>query len=152
MNKIYQEHILEHGRNPFNRKQPDKFEASCRIDNAYCGDWVEIFLCGSQSYLKEYYFWNRSCILLQASASILMDMIREENISDFFFWKKQLENLLHDKYSENLQSIESPSSLFNVHESIYFFKTFNQNSTRKKCILLPWDALAQTLIKLPKKQ
>ena len=140
MNDLYQKLILEHNRHPRNRHRPQTYNASCELHNPYCGDRVEMFLCGDKEKLKECYFWNQSCALLQASASILMGLLGKNDPTHFPEWKGQLEALL-DGREDDLPST--------CPHDILPFRVFSGKPSRKKCILLPWEALAGALEKLP---
>ena len=143
MDDLYKNFILEHYRNPHQRKRLDKFEVTCHLKNPYCGDEIEIFIRRNEKKTIEYFFWNKSCVLLQASASMLMRAIEMNDVAHFSLWKEQFEKLL-SKQSDQEKLDAMPKEFYN-------FKSFYR-SNRKKCILLPWKALALALEKFHKKE
>lgn len=158
MDKLYKDFILDHYKNPYQRKLLKNFDVSCQLKNPYCGDEIEVFLFRNKNEITEYCFWNKSCALLQASASMLMQAIKENNISYFFIWKEQFEKLLskpvkNEKLPNNADvfTTKVTNKKKEMPKEFYNFQSFSQSS-RKKCILLPWEALSLALEKFYKKE
>ena len=101
LKELYQEIILDHGKNPRNKKKCDGFNKDAKGNNPLCGDKVHIFLeLDENKKIKDISFEGTGCAISMASASILTDLIKgkEENeikeiVRDFLEMIKTKENL-----------------------------------------------------------
>ena len=67
---LYQQAIREHSRNPGYRYRMDRATRSRRMDNAACGDWVELSVLVQDGVIREAAFAGEGCALAIASADI----------------------------------------------------------------------------------
>jgi nitrogen fixation protein NifU and related proteins len=79
---LYREHILDHYRNPRNHGTLDPHDASFEDTNPLCGDRVRIDLRLDSNTVSDIRFSGRGCAISQASASMLTELVKGQNIDD----------------------------------------------------------------------
>ena len=107
--ELYQEIILDHGKNPRNLGKAENFNKDAKGHNPLCGDKVHIFLkLDENKKIKDISFEGSGCAISMASASILTDLIRgkeesetKEIIKDFLDMIKTKENLENKSLTED---------------------------------------------------
>ena len=91
LKELYQELILEHGKNPRNLGKTENFNKDAKGNNPLCGDNVHIYLkLNDQRKVEDISFEGSGCAISMASASIMTDLIKgksdneaKEIIEDF---------------------------------------------------------------------
>ena len=74
---LYQEVILDHGRNPRNFGKPDQFDRTAKGDNPLCGDKIAVYLSlGPDGRIADLHFDGRGCAISQASASLMTELLK----------------------------------------------------------------------------
>ena len=89
--ELYQEIILEHGKNPRNLRKTDNFNKDAKGYNPLCGDSVHVYLkLDKKNKVEDISFEGSGCAISMASASIMTDLIKgkegnevKEIINDF---------------------------------------------------------------------
>ena len=78
LKELYQELILEHGKNPRNLGKTENFNKDAKGNNPLCGDNVHVYLkLNDQRRVEDISFEGSGCAISMASASIMTDMIKE---------------------------------------------------------------------------
>ncbi len=72
---IYREIILDHYRNPRNKRRLTNPDVSIHDSNPLCGDEIDIHLKVDEDMIKEIKFEGRGCAISQASVSMLTEMV-----------------------------------------------------------------------------
>ena len=141
LKELYQDIILDHGKNPRNLRKTDNFNKDAKGYNPLCGDKVHIYLkLDENKKVEDVSFEGSGCAISMASASIMTDLIKgkEENeskeiIQDFFGMikeKDQLENkILSDDEKLKLMSLSG----------------VKQYPMRVKCATLAWHTLTSAI-------
>ena len=91
LKELYQELILEHGKNPRNLGKTENFNKDAKGNNPLCGDNVHVYLkLNDQRKVEDISFEGSGCAISMASASIMTDLIKgksdneaKEIIEDF---------------------------------------------------------------------
>ena len=91
LKELYQEIILEHGKNPRNLGKTENFNKDAKGNNPLCGDNVHVYLkLNQQRKVEDISFEGSGCAISMASASIMTDLIKgksdneaKEIIQDF---------------------------------------------------------------------
>jgi len=108
LKELYQEIILEHGKNPRNLRKTEDFNKDAKGNNPLCGDNVHVYLkLNGQKIVEDISFEGSGCAISMASASIMTDLIKgksdneaKEIIEDFLGMIKENPELnLLDKWS-----------------------------------------------------
>ena len=110
LKELYQEIILEHGKNPRNLRKTDNFTRDAKGNNPLCGDNVHIYLkLNDNNKVEDISFEGSGCAISMASASIMTDLIKGKNeneakeiVEDFLGMIKENPELK----SENLKEDE----------------------------------------------
>ena len=75
--ELYQEIILDHGKNPRNKNKCKDFNKDAKGYNPLCGDKVHIFLkLNNENKLENISFEGEGCAISMASASIMTEIIK----------------------------------------------------------------------------
>ena len=135
--ELYQEIILEHGKNPRNLRKTENFNKDAIGKNPLCGDNVHIFLkLDEDKKVQDVSFEGSGCAISMASASIMTDLIKGKNeneakeiIEDFLGMIKENPDLK----SENLKEDEKTK--------LMCLSGVKQYPMRVKCATLSWHTL-----------
>ena len=139
--ELYQEIILDHGKNPRNLGKTENYNKDAKVHNPLCGDKVHIFLkIDENKKINSISFEGSGCAISMASASILTDLIKgkEENeikeiVRDFLEMIKTKENLENKSLTED--DITKLMCLSGV----------KQYPMRVKCATLAWHTLTSAI-------
>ena len=138
---LYQEIILDHGKNPRNLGKFDNYNKDAKGNNPLCGDNVHVYLrLNENKKVEDIAFEGHGCAISMASASIMTDMVRgkeekevKEIVTDFLGMikdKDSLENnILKDDEKTKLMSLSG----------------VKQYPMRVKCATLSWHTLTSAL-------
>ena len=138
---LYQEIILDHGKNPRNLGKFDNYNKDAKGNNPLCGDNVHVYLrLNENKKVEDIAFEGHGCAISMASASIMTDMVRgkeekevKEIVSDFLGMIKEKDsletNILKDDEKTKLMSLSG----------------VKQFPMRVKCATLSWHTLTSAL-------
>ena len=77
LRELYQEVILDHGKNPRNLRQPEETTHRAHGHNPLCGDQLDVFLnLGEGGLINDVSFEGRGCAISVASASLMTEVLR----------------------------------------------------------------------------
>ena len=77
LKELYQEIILDHGKNPRNKGKCDGYTNDAKAHNPLCGDKVHIFLkLNKEKEIEDLSFEGEGCAISLASASILTETVK----------------------------------------------------------------------------
>jgi len=141
LKELYQEIILEHGKNPKNYKKLDNFNRDAQGNNPLCGDNVHVYLkINNQRKVEDISFEGSGCAITMASSSIMTDLIKgrsdneaKEIIEDFLGMIKENPELK----SEYLQEDEKTK--------LMCLSGVKQYPMRVKCATLSWHTLTSAM-------
>ena len=138
---LYQEIILDHGKNPRNLGKFDNYNKDAKGNNPLCGDNVHVYLrLNENKKVEDIAFEGHGCAISMASGSIMTDMVRgkeekevKEIVSDFLGMIKEKDsletNILKDDEKTKLMSLSG----------------VKQYPMRVKCATLSWHTLTSAL-------
>ena len=141
LKELYQEIVLDHGKNPRNKKRCKGFNKQAEGHNPLCGDKVHVFLkLNKEKKVEDISFEGEGCAISMASASIMTDMIKgksdneaKEIIEDFLGMIKEnpelKTNLLKDDDKTKLMCLSG----------------VKQYPMRVKCATLSWHTLISAM-------
>ena len=93
LKELYQEIILDHGKNPRNKGKCIGYNHDAQAHNPLCGDKVHVYLkLDSEKKVVDMSFEGEGCAISLASASILTDTLKGKDLS---FTKKVSEDFLN---------------------------------------------------------
>jgi nitrogen fixation NifU-like protein len=139
--ELYQEIILEHGKNPRNLGKTENFNKDAIGKNPLCGDNVHVFLkLDENKKVEDISFEGSGCAISMASASIMTDLIKgkgeievKEIVNDFLGMIKENPGLK----SENLKEDEKTK--------LMCLSGVKQYPMRVKCATLSWHTLISAI-------
>ena len=108
----------------------NQFTHKASLKNSLCGDFIKVEFIAKKSMIKSMRYETESCILCEASASLLANKINKFNIKDL---KKDFTNIKKIKKNKNLNfplKFKELNCLIN-----------NKNLSRFNCVILPIEAL-----------
>ncbi len=138
---LYQEIILDHGKNPRNLGKFENYNKDAKGNNPLCGDNVHVYLrLNENKKVEDIAFEGHGCAISMASASIMTDMVRgkeekevKEIVTDFLGMIKEKDslesNILKDDEKTKLMSLSG----------------VKQYPMRVKCATLSWHTLTSAL-------
>ena len=141
LKELYQEIILDHGKNPRNLKKVENFNKDAKGHNPLCGDKVHIYLkLNENKKVEDISFEGSGCAISMASASIMTDLIRGRNenevneiVKDFLYMIKEKPELS----SKNLKDDEKTK--------LMCLSGVKQYPMRVKCATLSWHTLTSAI-------
>ena len=139
--ELYQEIILDHGKNPRNLRKTENFNKDAKGYNPLCGDKVHIYLkLNENKKVEDISFEGQGCAISMASASIMTDLVKgkEENdvkeiVSDFLEMIKE-----KDQIKTNLLNEDEKTKLMCL-------SGVKQYPMRVKCATLSWHTLTSAI-------
>jgi len=145
--ELYQEIILEHGKNPRNLRKTDNFNKDAKGYNPLCGDNVHVYLkLNEKNKVEDASFEGSGCAISMASASIMTDLIKgkegkevKEIVNDFLIMIKEKPELR----SKNLKEEEKTK--------LMCLSGVKQYPMRVKCATLSWHTLISAIDNTQKK-
>ena len=141
LKELYQEIILDHGKNPKNKGKCLGFNHEAEAHNPLCGDKVHIYLnLDKENIVKDISFEGEGCAISLASASILTETLKNKDINltkniseNFLEMIKNKKKLLINSLDED--QITTLSSLSGVQEF----------PMRVKCATMAWHTYLSAL-------
>ena len=77
--ELYQEVILDHGKNPHNFRHPNDANHEAHGNNPLCGDRLTVYVrLGDDNRIEDAAFEGRGCAISVASASMMIAAIRDQ--------------------------------------------------------------------------
>ena len=143
LKELYQEIILDHGKNPRNLRKTDNFNKDAKGHNPLCGDKVHVYLKLDESKkVEDISFEGQGCAISMASASIMTSMVKgkeehevKEIINDFLEMIKEKETLNTKLLSEDEKT------------KLMCLSGVKQYPMRVKCATLSWHTLTSAIDK-----
>ena len=138
---LYQEIILDHGKNPRNLGKFDNYNKDAKGNNPLCGDNVHVYLrLNENKKVEDIAFEGHGCAISMASASIMTDMVRgkeekevKEIVTDFLGMIKEKDSL-----DTNILKEDEKTKLMSL-------SGVKQYPMRVKCATLSWHTLTSAL-------
>ena len=139
--ELYQEIILDHGKNPRNLGKFDNYNKDAKGNNPLCGDNVHVYLrLNENKKVEDIAFEGHGCAISMASASIMTDMIRgkeekevKEIVTDFLGMIKDKDTLDNKILKEDEKT------------KLMSLSGVKQYPMRVKCATLSWHTLTSAL-------
>jgi len=141
LKELYQEIILDHGKNPRNLRKTENFNKDAKGYNPLCGDKVHIFLKLSENKkIEEISFEGSGCAISMASASLMTDLVKEKE-------EKEVEDLIKDFLEMIKEKPELATKSLSEDEKtkLMSLSGVKQYPMRVKCATLAWHTLTSAI-------
>jgi nitrogen fixation protein NifU and related proteins len=141
LKELYQEIILDHGKNPRNLRKTENFNKDAKGNNPLCGDNVHVYLkLNENKKVEDISFEGSGCAISMASASIMTDLVRgkeefevKEIVEDFLGMIKENPELKTQKLKEDEKT------------KLMCLSGVKQYPMRVKCATLSWHTLVSAI-------
>ena len=139
LNDVYNELIMEHSMNSYNKKKLEKADY-CEVGhNPNCGDEITLELKLNGDIIEDMAFSGHGCAISQASTSIMIDVLKGKTVEE----AKEITKTFIDMIKRETKSEEE---LEKLEEAIAFRNVANMPA-RVKCALLAWHTIEDILNK-----
>ena len=141
LKELYQEIILDHGKNPRNLRKTENFNKDAKGHNPLCGDKVHIFLkIDENKNISDISFEGSGCAISMASASIMTDLMKEKK-------EKEVKELVEDFLQMIKESPEMNTKIITENEKtkLMSLSGVKQYPMRVKCATLAWHTLTSAM-------
>ena len=143
LKELYQEIILDHGKNPRNKGKCEGYTSDAKAHNPLCGDKVHIYIkLNNKKLVEDLSFEGEGCAISLASASILTEVTKGKDLS---FIKKISEDFLN--MIKNKTKITLNSLTENQVTTIASLSGVQQFPMRVKCATMAWHTLLSAVEK-----
>jgi len=143
LKELYQEIILDHGKNPRNLRKTENFNKDAKGYNPLCGDKVHIYLkLNENKKVEDISFEGQGCAISMASASIMTDMIKGKK-------KNEVKEIINDFLEMIKEKDEIKTNLLKDDEKtkLMCLSGVKQYPMRVKCATLSWHTLTSAIDK-----
>ena len=141
LKELYQEIILDHGKNPRNLRKTENFNKDAKGYNPLCGDKVHVFLkLNENKKIEDISFEGSGCAISMASASIMTDLVKGKE-------EKQVKEIIEDFLEMIKEKSELNSKYLKDDEKtkLMCLSGVKQYPMRVKCATLSWHTLTSAI-------
>ena len=143
LKELYQEIILDHGKNPRNKGKCSGYNHDAQAHNPLCGDKVHVYLkLDKENKVLDLSFEGEGCAISLASASILTETLKGKDLT---FAKKVTEDFL--SMVKNKTKITLNSLTENQVTTITSLSGVQEFPMRVKCATMVWHTFMSAIEK-----
>ena len=141
LKELYQEIILDHGKNPRNLRKTDNFNKDAKGHNPLCGDKVHVYLkLDEDKKVQDISFEGQGCAISMASASIMTDLIKGKEESEVKEIVQDFLEMIKEKNKLNNKILEE-----NEKTKLMCLSGVKKYPMRVKCATLSWHTLTSAI-------
>ncbi len=135
LDDIYKEVILDHYKNPRNKRPMPEAEFSCSRNNPLCGDEVTVFVHQRDGRIAAATFQGSGCSISQSSASMMTEAIQGRTLEDALALAAEFRGMMAGEVDPDEDRLGDLVAL----------KGVVKYPIRIKCAVLAWDVLQEAL-------
>jgi nitrogen fixation NifU-like protein len=135
LDDIYKEVILDHYKNPRNKREMPEAERSCSRNNPLCGDEITVFVHEEDGKVAGVSFVGQGCSISQSSASMMTEVVTGKSV-------EEAEGLIRDFRGMMAGEVDPTEEGFG---DLIALKGVVKYPIRIKCAVLAWDVLQEAL-------
>jgi nitrogen fixation NifU-like protein len=135
LDDIYKEVILDHYKNPRNKRELAGATRSCTRNNPLCGDEITVYATERDGQLTEIAFTGQGCSISQSSASMMTEALTSRSVDDAETMIKQFRSMMAGETEPDEDAFGELVAL----------KGVVRYPIRVKCAVLAWDVLQEAL-------
>ena len=142
---LYQQLILDHGKNPRNLWKFENFNKDAKGHNPLCGDKVHVYLkLDENKKISDIKFEGEGCAISMASASIMTELMKNKE-------EPEVKELIDDFLNMIKDSPELKSKIISDDEKtkLMSLSGVKKYPMRVKCATLPWHTLVSAMTDKP---
>ena len=141
LKELYQEIILDHGKNPRNLRKTDNFNKDAKGYNPLCGDKVHVYLkLNENKKVEDISFEGSGCAISMASASIMTDLVKGKEEKEVKEIVSDLLNMIKEKDELNNKILKDDEKT-----KLMCLSGVKQYPMRVKCATLSWHTLVSAI-------
>ena len=141
LKELYQEIILDHGKNPHNLKKIENFNKEATGYNPLCGDKVHVYLkLNENKKVEDISFEGSGCAISMASASIMTDLLKGKEQADVKEIIEDFLNMIKEKPELNSKNLNEDEKT-----KLMCLSGVKQYPMRVKCATLSWHTLISAM-------
>ena len=141
LKELYQEIILDHGKNPRNLGKFENFNKDAKGHNPLCGDKVHLFLkLDENKNVNDISFEGEGCAISMASASIMTDLMKGKSEKEAKEIIDKFLDMIREKDDINTNLLEEDEKT-----KLMSLGGVKNYPMRVKCATLSWHALSSAL-------
>ena len=141
LKELYQEIILDHGKNPRNLGKFENFNKDAKGHNPLCGDKVHLFLkLDENKNVNDISFEGEGCAISMASASIMTDLMKGKSEKEAKEIIEKFLDMIKEKDDINTKLLEDDEKT-----KLMSLGGVKNYPMRVKCATLSWHALSSAL-------
>ncbi len=135
LDDIYKEVILDHYKNPRNKRGMAEAELSCSKNNPLCGDEITVFVHQEDGKIADVSFQGAGCSISQSSASMMTEAVDGKSLEDAKALAGEFRGMMAGE-------VEPDEGEFG---DLIALKGVVKYPIRIKCAVLAWDVLQEAL-------
>lgn len=143
LDQIYTEIITENSRSTRNKRQLENPTAIVKGVNPSCGDEISIQIREKDGMIEDASFTGVGCAISQASASIMIDLIKGKPVEQAVHLTNVFLSMIKDGLTDE-------AALEELEEAVAF-QNISKMPARVKCAVLAWRTL-EDAVKKPEEQ
>ncbi len=136
LRELYQEMILDHGKNPRNFGAPDTSDCEALGHNPLCGDKFTLFVSLDGDRITHVHFDGSGCAISVASASILTETLAGKTIAEA--------EALFERFHAMVTG-ETEDTDLDALGKLAVFEGVSEFPIRVKCATLAWHTVQAAL-------
>ena len=139
LRELYQEVILDHGRNPRNLRRPEDTTHCAHGHNPLCGDQLDVYLhLDDDGMIRDVGFEGRGCAISVASASLMTEILRAKTVAQ----ARALFESFHEMCAGPDEEAAPPTEdLEDDMERLQVLSGVRLFPVRVKCATLAWHTM-----------
>ena len=139
LTEVYNELIMEHSMNSYNKRKLDDCTCSEKGHNPNCGDEITLQIKLNNNVIEDMAFSGHGCAISQSSTSIMIDTLKGKTIDE----AKEIIKIFIGMIKREVKDEEELKKL----EDAIAFRNISNMPARVKCALLAWHTLEDMLNK-----
>jgi nitrogen fixation NifU-like protein len=135
LDDIYKEVILDHYKNPRNKRDMPEASLTCSRNNPLCGDEITVFVRAEDGKVHEVSFVGQGCSISQSSASMMTEAVAGRSVEDVRALIGEFRSMMAGELDPSEDELGDLVAL----------KGVVKYPIRIKCAVLAWDVLQEAL-------
>jgi nitrogen fixation NifU-like protein len=142
LRELYQEVILDHGRNPRNHRHPADANREAHGNNPICGDTLVVYLAiAEDGVIRDAAFEGNGCAISIASASMMTDMLKGKTEVQ----ARALFENFHDMCTKDDFDLAALDDAADDLDRLQVLSGVRRFPMRVKCATLAWHTMSAAM-------
>ncbi len=139
LTEVYNELIMEHSMNSYNKKKLDKSDFQEIGHNPNCGDEITLEVKLNGNIIEDMAFTGHGCAISQASTSVMIDTLKGKTV-------EEAKDIIKTFIDMIKREVKDENDLKKLEDAIAFQNVANMPA-RVKCALLAWHTMEDIIKK-----